>query len=50
MLLVPEGRDGGLREPDVHGSAVKCCDANVYSFQVVITGEGREVQHVRDLR
>lgn len=36
-----KGREGGLREPDVHGSAVKCCDANVCSFQVIIAGEGR---------
>lgn len=45
-----KGRDSVLREPDVHGSAVKCCDADVYSFQVVVTGGGREVQHVRSLR
>lgn len=45
-----KGRDGGLREPDVHGSAVKCCDANVCSLQLVITGEGRVVQHVQGLR
>lgn len=40
-----KSRDSGLREPDVHSSAVKHC--NVYSFQVVVTEEGREVQHVR---
>lgn len=28
---------------------VKCCNANVYSFQEVVAGEGRDVQHVRGL-
>lgn len=59
MLLIPgwcwragkaKGRDGGLREPDIHGSGVKRHDPGVYSFHMVVTGEGREVQHVRGLR
>lgn len=37
-------RDGGLRNPHVCGSTVKCCNANVYSFQEVIVGEGTEAQ------
>lgn len=42
-------RNGGLRNPDVYGSTVKCCNANVYSFQEVVAGEGKDVQHVRGL-
>lgn len=47
--LQAERRVGGLRNPEVYGSTVKCCNADVYSFQEEVTGEGREVQRVRGL-